>query len=173
METWKPIPGWEDLYEVSDHGNVRSLDRVVIDRNGRSMKYKGKPLKWQNNGKGYPVVGLWQNKQPTFRTVHSLVAEVFIGPRPALHDICHNDGNPWNPVLSNLRYDTRSANHRDKERHGTSIHGQKNPRSKLTDDDVRFIRSADLSVKELAKRFQIATQTVTKIRLGQRWSHVL
>ena len=172
MENWKPIPSWEDFYEVSDQGQVRSLDRTVIDRNGRQMKYKGKSLKWQNLGQGYPSVTLYQSGKQRTRLVHTLVAKAFIGPYPEGMECCHNDGNRWNPALSNIRYDTRSGNHADKIQHGTSAQGENHPHSKLTVDNIRLIRNSEDTCVSLAKKLGVTFQTISKIRLQKAWSHI-
>nr|WP_232111245.1 HNH endonuclease signature motif containing protein [Nocardia wallacei] len=59
------------------------------------------------------------------RTAHSLVAEAFIGPRPEGLQVCHNDGDPTNNMLANLRYDTPSENQTDIVRHGKHFHANK------------------------------------------------
>jgi hypothetical protein len=51
--------------------------------------------------------------------VHQLVMEAFVGHRPIGMEVCHNDGNNGNNRWTNLRYDTRAANERDKKKHGT------------------------------------------------------
>lgn len=55
-------------------------------------------------------------------TVHGLVAEVFIGPRPEGLDVCHNDGDKSNNRASNLRYDTHSENQKDEVRAGRNVY---------------------------------------------------
>lgn len=55
----------------------------------------------------------------TKRTVHSLVALAFIGPRPHGYEVCHNNGNPLDNRVDNLRYGTSADNKLDQVRHGT------------------------------------------------------
>lgn len=57
-EIWKDIEGYEGLYQASNTGFIRSLDRIVIDKNGRSVPYKGKVLSGTDNGRGYLKVAL-------------------------------------------------------------------------------------------------------------------
>jgi hypothetical protein len=78
-----------------------------------------------NPGNGYLLVGLHHHRRQTTRTVHSLVAEAFIGPRPAGQQIRHLDGDPVNNHLGNLRYGTGAENARDQVRHGTHANGTK------------------------------------------------
>lgn len=77
-EIWKPIKGYEGLYEVSNLGRVRSLDREIIYKNGTKHIHKGKILKLQYDRYGYLYIIL-NNKCDTKKcTVHRLVAEAFI-----------------------------------------------------------------------------------------------
>lgn len=119
-EVWQPIRGYEGLYEVSDQGRVRSLDRTV--KNSRGVyRLKGKPLKPRKGSGGYLLVTLYAVSRRDHKRVHVLVLETFRGDRPSpRHDACHNDGNPGNNALANLRWDTRKENHRDLVRHGTA-----------------------------------------------------
>lgn len=79
-EIWKPIKGYEGLYEVSNMGNVRSLDRHLMFGNKYCL-YKGKPKKPYLIPKGYLIVGLFKNNKGKHYSVHRLVAEAFI-PNP-------------------------------------------------------------------------------------------
>lgn len=111
VETWRHIPGYLGLYEVSDRGRVRSLDRRVNYRDGRSRFYPGQILEASTTPFGYKVVTLSNGKaSKQVRTVHRLVCLAFIGPRPPKMDICHRDNNKENNSLENLRYDTREGN---------------------------------------------------------------
>ena len=125
-ERWKPITGYEGIYEASSHGRIRSVDRTINYSNGQVHRYKGKilstPLLQQT---GYPFVKLSNHGKNQVRTVHSLVAETFLGPRPEGTEVCHNDGDRTNSHLDNLRYGTPSENELDKLRHGTHINAAK------------------------------------------------
>ena len=119
-ERWKPVNGYVGIYEVSSHGRVRSVDRAITRSDGQVHRRKGKLLRTPlSTGGGYPFLRLSAQGKTQVRTVHSLVAEAFIGPRPEGREVCHNDGNPANNRLDNLRYGTSSDNQLDKVRHGT------------------------------------------------------
>ena len=120
IERWKPVNGYVGIYEVSSHGRVRSLDRVVTYSDGRVRRHKGKILSTPLSRDGYPAVNLHAQGRLKKRYVHSLIAETFIGPRPEGTEVCHNDGNPTNNHVDNLRYGTRSENMLDRVRHGTN-----------------------------------------------------
>lgn len=117
---WRAVVGYEGAYEVSSSGRVRSLTREVIFANGRSRVVTGRELAPAILKSGYPAVNLWRNNKGRTRTVHGLVAEAFLGPRGEGVEVCHNDGNPANPNLSNLRYDTHQNNLMDTVYGGTN-----------------------------------------------------
>lgn len=112
-ERWKPVVGYEGLYEVSDHGRVRS------------GKLKGRTLKlWANTG-GHLRVPLYRDGQMSMRYIHRLVLEAFRGSCPPGHEACHYDDDPSNNRLENLRWDTRSSNELDKVRNGNHNNAKK------------------------------------------------
>lgn len=121
-EKWLPVLGFEDLYEVSESGRVRAFPRVVM-RNGKPVHRVARELKtYPNVQTGYMMVHLTPREGAKYlkkRTVHSVVLEAFVGPRPDGHQACHNDGSRTNNHVSNLRWDTVSANQYDKVAHGT------------------------------------------------------
>lgn len=96
-------------YEVSDAGRVRSRLRVIAI-NGAQQKtrtVRERILRAGVASHGYPMVVLGRGNS---RTVHSLVAQAFLGPCPAGMEVLHADDNRNNPRLSNLSYGTRSRN---------------------------------------------------------------
>lgn len=132
-EQWRPVVGWEDLYEVSSHGRVRSL------HTGRGPRNLDRLLSTERPSEDYPMADLSRDGKKVKRSVHSLVAAAFIGPRPEGMDICHNDGNARNCHLENLRYGTRSENILDEIAHGTHRHASRThceAGHELTEDNV-------------------------------------
>ena len=118
-EEWRPVVGWEDLYEVSDQGRVRSSDRTVHCKNGRTRRYKGRLLKPQKSGGGYLQVALCRGDKPRRSYIHRLVLAAFAGPCPDGMETRHLNGNPADNRLANLQYGTRSENNLDRVKHGT------------------------------------------------------
>lgn len=105
-EQWKPISGYEGLYEVSNLGRVKSFDH--IDKIGRL--HKGRVLKPAKDGGGYPFVNLFKNGVSSQKKVHQLVAEAFLGKRPNGYEVNHIDENKSNNSCDNLEYVTRHDN---------------------------------------------------------------
>lgn len=117
-DEWRPISGF-DGYEVSRHGRVRSLHRVIMRRNGSPKTINERILaSFTVPPVGYRYVHLWSKNRRTSRGIHVLVLEAFVGPHPDCMDACHNDGDPTNNDMSNLRWDTHAENGRDIVRHG-------------------------------------------------------
>jgi hypothetical protein len=122
IEEWRAVVGYEYFYEVSNHGRVRSLDKIVSGRNGKPCPRRGRVLKLRyrtDRPIAYATVGLKANGIDKCCPVHILVAEAFLGPRPDGYHCCHGDGNPRNNHLSNLRWDTPAGNTLDMLAHGT------------------------------------------------------
>lgn len=124
-EEWRPVLGWESLYEVSDHGRVRSQPRTVVRRNRGPLVYTGKVLKpFSHPHSGHLKVRLSERQTGRMPTcsVHVLVLEAFVGPRPKGLHACHRDDDPTNNLLGNLRWGSRADNADDSVANGR--HGQ-------------------------------------------------
>ena len=161
-EIWKDIPNYEGLYQVSNLGRVKSLDRTVYGKDGKSYTKRGKILKNKMGTNGYYYVCLYRNnKQKTFM-IHSLVALNYIGERPKNHDICHINGNKLDNTVQNLKYDTRTENFNDMYRQGG-----KNPKGKLSVEDVLKMRemykTGKYTFDELADLFNMSSTHTSAI----------
>lgn len=114
MTEWRPIPEYP-MYEVSELGIVRSLDR--LDSLGRRIK--GRELKQHPTGPAkYLTVTLFHKPKSKSMKVHLAVLEAFVGPRPAGHDGLHGDDDRANNRVSNLRWGTKSENSYDAVKNG-------------------------------------------------------
>lgn len=118
-EVWKPVVGFEDAYEVSSQGRVRSIDRVMTTKNGIRLRFRGVMRKPVITPGGYPAVGMGApNYMP--RTVHVLVCEAFHGPKPKPGMVVrHLNGVSTDNRPENLAWGTHSENNFDLVRHGT------------------------------------------------------
>lgn len=172
VEVWKPVVGYEGLYEVSNQGRVRSLDRQQISQNGRLQQFAGRILKPSAVG-GYPQVGLCVNGKMRLRKVHQLVLEAFVGPRPSpAFDACHCDGTRDNNSLSNLRWDTKKANQADRVIHGTHSRGSQCVTAKLNEVQVKAILSDDRPQRKIAREYGLGETTISRIKRRESWAHV-
>jgi hypothetical protein len=124
-------------------------------------------LKLSRHKAGYPILSLVINGKWVTRTVHSLLAEAFIGTRPEGQQIRHLDGNHENCTRPNLEYGTVAMNQADRLRHGTSNRGQRNGQAILTPEQVREIRSAPKGkhvCQGFADKHGVAIGTVRDLR---------
>ena len=120
-EKWCAIPEYEGFYSVSNHGRIRSEVRSIRMGNGSALHpVGGRILKPAASRTGYLMVDLCRNGDRQRLLVHRLVLETFIGQAPEGLEGCHFDGDKTNNHLSNLRWDTRSANQEDVIRVGNN-----------------------------------------------------
>ena len=110
-EIWKDIPEYEGLYQASNLGNIRVLDRVVNSgiKNNKTVIRKGQLLKQRVN-QGYYEVALSKNCKKRFLKVHRLVALTFIPNLDNLPLINHKDENKLNNCVDNLEWCTAKYN---------------------------------------------------------------
>lgn len=110
MEIWKDIDGYVGIYQVSNIGNVRSLQREEFKcRQGYRVR-KGRELKPTQDEKGYLMVGLNKDGKRIMRRVHRLVATAFIPNHDNLPQVNHKDENKHNNHVENLEWCTASYN---------------------------------------------------------------
>ena len=170
MEVWKAIDGYEGVYEVSNHGRVRSLDRY--DSMGRFRP--GKILKQCYDGQGnYVHVNLCGKST----NVHRLVAKAFIPNPNGYSEVNHIDEDKTNNHVMNLEWCTHQYNNT----YGSkldSTKGVKNPQAKLTESDILLIKeiykphSKDNGAKALAKRFGVSHHYIYHLVRNDRWGWV-
>lgn len=120
-EEWLAVVGYEGLYEVSSHGNVRSLDRTLTAPRGGEYVLVGRTLQpdYRNN-KGHGRVTLYSAGSGTRLWIHRIVARSFLGEPPIEKPfVLHWDDNPKNNRVDNLRYGNTQDNTDDAIRNGT------------------------------------------------------
>ena len=107
-EIWKEVPDFEGLYEVSNYGNVRSVDRTVNHHKGL-QSLKGKPKKPSLSTSGYLKVSLYKDNKNHNRYIHRLVITAFSSEEEQ-ETVNHIDGNKLNNHISNLEWVTDKEN---------------------------------------------------------------
>lgn len=156
METWKDIIDYEGKWQVSDYGNVRSIDHEVSFGHNKRI-VKGRTLKYNKHRSGYLLVGVGKK-----RTVHRLVANAFI-PNPFnLPQINHKDGNKTNNSVSNLEWCTCEWNNR----HQIALVGRKrkHKHNKLTEIQAIEIANSIEPKMEICRIYNISRHTVYLIQ---------
>ena len=176
VEEWRPVVGWEGVYSVSSMGRVRAEDRLVPFPDGRVRRYRQRVLSDRLINSGYLTAALWYAKIPSYRLVHHLVTEAFIGPIPTGLQVNHKNGIKRDNRVCNLEIVTAAENVAHSVRLGLAPRGEDSVTSKLRESQVAEIRSryADggVSQMELAAEFGVQRGTIGKIVRGERWAHI-
>jgi hypothetical protein len=163
------------LYEVSDYGRVRSWNGYKTERRS-SPKYLTFGIQGKSSNYRRPIVVLVANKKNSTRRVSRLVLEAFGVQRPTNKHVCaHNDGNPENNNINNLRWATLKENSEDSRKHGTRPRGSLNGSSKLTESDIPEIiklKKGGMSSYALAKQYKVCHTTILNVFNRKQWKHV-
>lgn len=183
---WRPVPGWEGLYEVSSDGQVRSLPRRVVRRNGTVQNFKGKLLSPALNSCGYPCARLSDdvNGRREYQRVHRLVGQAFIENPSSLPQINHKNGCKSDNRVENLEWTDDKGNRTHAWRidlrtrkHLPIKRGEDNPIAKLTERDVLEARRERYEIgtpfRRIAERFGVSKKTIQYAISGRSWAHVL
>lgn len=188
-EQWRCIPHFPD-YEVSNLGNIRRCEDgrpgVVFGHHDRSTGYTnypaGTPIATHIGSHGYPETVLHRNGKPHRCTVHRLVCITWHGEPPSPgHEVGHLDGDRTNPRASNLHWVTRAENHRHAWQMGREPSGyvgrigETNHAAKLTETDVRKIRTAHAAgtpQSALAEQHGVSAFAIWAAVNRRTWSHI-
>ncbi|EAZ4787011.1 NUMOD4 domain-containing protein [Enterobacter asburiae] len=156
-EAWKDISGFEGIYQISDAGNLRSLDRTVLNKgSGCTYPIKGKPLKPRYDADGYLITDLWKAGKKVTVKIHRLVAAAFIpGSAP---EVDHINGRRDDNRAVNLRWASLSQNransHTRKNKSGVVgvrfSEGKKNPWQAYGRVNGKFKSLGHFPTKQLA-----------------------
>ena len=181
VEQWKPVAGFEGLYEVSDFGQVRSLDRTVRSRGGtRVIPGRIRRPGLMTSGR-YLFVPLHRPGEKAENcSVHRLVLEAFVGPCPLGMEALHGRFGSLDNRLSNLRWGTHLENEADKTRDGTRSKvravGEAAGRSKLTEGKVRELRrlraEEGWTFARLGEHFGVTPRAALMVVHRLSWAHI-
>lgn len=157
-EQWRDVVGYEGIYMVSDHG-----------RCARQMK----PSKHRD---GYTKTSFKLAERTRYTSVHVLVAETFLGPKPKDFQVNHKDGNKANNCIDNLEYASVADNARHAIRFGLRATGEAINTAKLTAEQVIEIRQLrdeeSYSCGTIAVQFGVQLSTIARIVNGTAWKQI-
>ena len=172
-EIWKAVDGYEGLYEVSNFGRVKGVDRVIINSDGVKRLWKGRVLRPAKGSNGYFFCNLCKNGKTENKCIHRLVAETFI-PNPSnLPQVNHKDENKENNCVDNLEWcDSKynnnygSRNKRDAEK---KLNSPKLSKPVLQiDNEKGVIISEYPSTMEAERQLNIYSSAISKCCRGER-----
>ena len=147
-------------YQVSSEGEIRSI-------------YTMRPLVGGRDKDVYKTIVLCTGGRRISGRFANIVCVAFHGPRPDGMVIRHLDGSRDNNAAKNLMWSTQKENISDKTRHGTSQCGERNARTILTEENVRYIRASTERGAALARRFGVGRCCISAIRTGRNWKHLM
>lgn len=172
IETWLPVANYEGLYEVSDYGRVRSLDRLARNTKSSCRMIKGQIITPYERENGYQTVKLAKARKKTNHYVHRLVAAAFHPNKKAEKEVLHRDGDKRNNISSNLSWGSRLDNMTDRTRLNEHANGERHGMAKLNEASVKAIFDDPRWHKFIAADYGVSTSLVGLIKSKRIWKHI-
>lgn len=164
-ENWKKIKGYEDLYEISNTGKVRSLHK----------RNKGKILRTWDNKRGYLFCNLCREGKKENNYIHRLVASHFVENMGNFDTVNHLDGDKKNNNFNNLEWTTHDLNLKHASKIGLVKQGEDHPKSKLNVEQVINIRKMNQQGKTnkyIAETYNMDRSTISRIVNRKIWKSI-
>lgn len=177
-EVWRNCAGWEDLYQVSNYGRIKSVETFFIKTvRGRMMSvYKPELIRKTRKARfGYLRTSFWRDEIATHLSCHRLVALHFIPNPKNYSQVLHKDDDPGNPRWDNLFWGTQKHNIQDCVNKGRWHIGSKNNKAKLTESIIPTIREMinhGFSSRAIGGLFGVAKGQILFIKNRRTWKHV-
>jgi len=166
VETWRPVVNYEDRYEVSSLGRVRSLYKFRV----------GQIITQRKNLNGYWTVELWRGgESKKFALVSRLVAMAFLGPGASNEIVLHGPAGKEDNSLANVSWGTYRQNAIDRARDNTLYSGSLHWKNKLTERQVEKIFDFYLigwDKRWIADQLSVTYQNVHAVLIGKTWKHI-
>jgi hypothetical protein len=169
MDEWRPVAGFEGLYEVSRSGQIKRVGKAAKRGNGLGGgAVIGRIMIQRHRSNGYLNVSLSKEGAASNHLVHRIMALAFL-PQPDKEQkfINHIDGNKLNNSLSNLEWVTFSENIIHSYRLGRTPHS-----GKLNKDQVLAIRASPERAKTLAPQYGVTQRSIHAIKAGTVWKYL-
>lgn len=175
QEIWKPVPGYEGLYEASNNGRIRSLDRSVECSDGSTRTYRGRVLRLGVRSDDRKTVVFSKNGLTKTCNIARTIAATFLGPCPEDREVNHIDGDRTNDGADNLEYVTALENTRHAMALGIfNTSGSAHGNAKLTESDIREMRRRSANGEapiDMKDDYPVNMSTIRAIIRGDVWTH--
>lgn len=183
QELWLPIAGYEGIYEVSNLGRVRSIDRKSFRKasnksfDGYWTNISGRLFKPVINNAGYFCVVLCYQRATKIALIHRLVATAFVQNESKLPQVNHLDGKKLNNTPDNLEWCTASYNLKHAYKNGLKIpqYGETSGVARFTEQDILDIRELlrhGYTQRRVAAMYDTGHSTIRQIGSRETWRHV-
>lgn len=179
IETWRPVVGYEGLYEVSNKGRIKILERKIICKNGHTYIKREKIAKMQKNALNFYIyVGLSKNNIRKNVRVHRIVATAFLKKEKHKNYVNHLNGKKDDNRSENLEWCTSSENaiHAHKNNLINIAVGEGLPQAKLKEKEVIEIKKMlelKTSLVSIAKKYNVGISTIMDIKAKRTWKHLI
>ena len=166
---WLPVVGFEDRYQVSNDGRVRSLDIYVNAGRGNTRLSKGRIKPLRKNNRGYVTVALCRDNRTTHELVHRLVAKAFINNPFDKPQVNHIDGDNTNNRADNLEWVTDNEN---KAHSAVYVGGTQRPKKPVVVVNVATGETFCYGgLREAERDLDLDHGTVMKVMRGRQYAH--
>lgn len=168
IEEWRDIAGYEDMYQVSSLGNIRSVSRTIMRKDNRIYFCKGKVLAFfTGTTTPYLEVQLSKENCPSKYLVHRVVAQAFLKNYSSILEVNHKNGNTYDNRVCNLEMVTHLENIHHAIKSGlTCQKGGNSVRALLSNEQAEYVRMLVLcgaKQNKIAQRLGVSKQTINNI----------
>ena len=153
---WRPVVGFEELYEISDTGDLRTIKSGIVQAK-------------HSTGGGYVKADLWKDGVRTQTSIHRLVAKAFLGDGDGL-EVNHKNGIKTDNRVENLEWVTHRVNVDHAIETDLLPRGLEHHKGKLSSEDVFAIYdlgATGITHSEIANRFNVSRKAITDILSGK------
>jgi len=172
LEIWKDVVGYEGFFKVSNHGRVKSIDRVSMS----GKKIAGRVLKTRINKDCYEYVSLNNDSKCATKSVHRLVAIAFVPNHENKPQVNHIDCCKTNNTASNLEWVTGKENIHHASINGLMRCGEKCTISKLNKLQVREIKelyaTGKVTLEKIASKYHVSNSSIWNVVNNKTWREV-
>lgn len=161
---WRDIKGFENLYQVNENGDVKSLKR-------RGTEIILKPALC---GRGYKMIDLRKNNETFKRYNHRLVAEAYVDNPYGYKVVNHIDGNKLNNNYENIEWVSYSMNNQHAYDTKLKSRGESFYNAKLSNEDAREILANGKysTYQDIADKYGVSKATVRDVLMRKTWKHI-